>query len=325
MDEDSILFRAGFLLLLVIALVGGAAHLLMGGPSAAPARAAAVVPAPGGEAAGARPAPAAAEPCRVAGELRSLPADVHESSGVAASRRHPGVLWTHNDSGDPVLYAVGADGAPRGRVRVEGAELRDWEDLALGPCPDGECLYVADIGDNAAERPFVTVYRVPEPAPGDARTRPAEALHARYPDGPQDAEALFVLPGREIYLVTKGETGPIALYRFPEGARPGQTARLERVRELAAGPADRGERVTGAAAGPDGEWIAVRTVDALSLYRAPELLGGAGRPAQRVELAPLGEAQGEGVAFGGGGLFLTSEGGGKESPATLARLECALR
>lgn len=29
-----------------------------------------------------------------------------ESSGVAVSRRNPGVLWTHNDGPRPVLYAT---------------------------------------------------------------------------------------------------------------------------------------------------------------------------------------------------------------------------
>lgn len=32
---------------------------------------------------------------------------IKESSGLAASRKHPGVYWTHNDSDDgPYVYAV---------------------------------------------------------------------------------------------------------------------------------------------------------------------------------------------------------------------------
>src|SRR2546425_2345850 len=59
-----------------------------------------------------------------------------ESSGVAVSHAHPGVLWSHNDSGDgPYLYATDLTGADRGRVLVSGAENEDWEDMALGPCP----------------------------------------------------------------------------------------------------------------------------------------------------------------------------------------------
>jgi len=42
---------------------------------------------------------------------------VRESSGVAASRAHAGVLWTHNDSGDDAyVYATDLAGADRGFV-----------------------------------------------------------------------------------------------------------------------------------------------------------------------------------------------------------------
>src|SRR5215207_1575918 len=60
-----------------------------------------------------------------------------EISGVAASRAHPGVLWTHNDSGGaPEVYAVAQDGADLGTYAVDGARATDWEDIAVGPGPD---------------------------------------------------------------------------------------------------------------------------------------------------------------------------------------------
>jgi hypothetical protein len=35
-----------------------------------------------------------------------------EASGLALSRRTPGIIWSHNDSGhDAVLYALGSNGA----------------------------------------------------------------------------------------------------------------------------------------------------------------------------------------------------------------------
>ena len=262
--------------------------------------------------------------CRTAAESRPLPDDVHETSGVAVSRRNGGVFWTHNDSGDPVVYAIDAQGQRAGRVQVTGARVDDWEDIALAPCAGGDCLYIADIGDNKAERPFVTVYRVPEPAPGDAQTRPAEALQGSYPDGAHDAEAMFVHNDR-IYILTKGETGPVALYRFPASVQPGQTARLERVREFAADDVKRKERITGADASPDGRWIAVRTLRDVSLYPAADFIGGGSQAPRQVDLGDLSEAQGEGVGFAAGGaLILTSEGGKKSDPATFARLECSL-
>ncbi|MGH9267370.1 MAG: hypothetical protein ACRD0D_04255, partial [Acidimicrobiales bacterium] len=46
---------------------------------------------------------------------------VKESSGLAASRRNPGRLWTHNDSGDgPLVYCLERSGASCGVWRVEG-------------------------------------------------------------------------------------------------------------------------------------------------------------------------------------------------------------
>ncbi|HEX6372174.1 MAG TPA: hypothetical protein VF006_24870 [Longimicrobium sp.] len=267
--------------------------------------------------------PAGGAVCTAAGATRPLGAEIHESSGVAVSRAHAGIFWTHNDSGDPVLYAVDGDGRTAGRVRVTGAAVEDWEDVALAPCPaGGDCVYVADIGDNDAERPSVTVYRVREPAPGDARSAPAEAIRLRYPDGPHDAEALFVLNGA-IHIVTKGESGPIAVYRAPRSASAGAEAALERVRVLTADRVKRGDRITGADASADGRWVVMRTLEAASLYSAAGLAGN-GAP-RRVDLKRLNEAQGEGIAFApDGSLVVTSEGGKKKSPATFARLSCSL-
>lgn len=262
--------------------------------------------------------------CSVAAAPRPLPDDVHESSGVAVSRRHAGIFWTHNDSGDPIIYAINAEGQSAGRVQVSGARVEDWEDIALAPCAGGDCLYIADIGDNDAKRPFVTVYRVPEPAPGEAQTRPAEPLQASYPDGAQDAEAMFVHDSR-IYILTKGETGPVALYRFPASAQPGKTVQLERVREFAGDDIKRKERITGADASPDGRWIAVRTVRNLALYPAQDFVGSGGQAPREMDLKELNEAQGEGIGFTPeGALILTSEGGKKKDPATFARLTCSL-
>lgn len=263
--------------------------------------------------------------CRVVARSLPLPPEVRESSGLAASRRHPGVLWTHNDSGgDPVLFAVDSTGAPLGTVRVTGAENRDWEDVAAGPCPAGECLYVGDVGDNDGDRPEVQVYRVPEPAPGDAAVA-AERMALRYPGGPQDAEALFVLPSGELFVATKGTHGPVALYRAPAGFTPGATLTLERVAGLTGDAAGRLDRVTGASASPDGRWVAVRTYTGLHLFRSEDLTGGGTPASERFELAPLEEPQGEAVALRADGtVFLTSEASGRSEPAVLSRLACTL-
>ena len=52
-------------------------------------------------------------------------------------------------------------------------------------------------------------------------------------------------------------------------------------------------------------------------------MAGNWREAGRIDLGPLGEPQGEGVAFGDDRtLYLVGEGGGKSQPGTVARLSC---
>lgn len=93
--------------------------------------------------------------CRPVGSLVRLPG-LPEASGLAVSLLIPDRLWTHND-GEPTLFALDTRGAVTARVRLSGAVLDDWEAVAVGPCPTGSCLYVADIGDNNAQRKRITI------------------------------------------------------------------------------------------------------------------------------------------------------------------------
>lgn len=270
------------------------------------------------------PGAGAAETCSVAQRSISLPDEVRESSGLAESRRRPGVFWTHNDSGgEAVLFAIDAGGRLLGTVAVTGARARDWEDIAAGPCPAGACLYIADTGDNEAKRRDVELYRVPEPDPGAAATAPAERMTLRYPAGPRDAEAMFVLPDGSIYLVTKGRRNPVELFRVPGPFRAGATVTLQRVSSLSSAQPGRINQVTGAAATPDGTRVAVRTYTGLYLFRTGDLLAGNEPAADRVDLTPLGEPQGEAVEIrDDGSVFLTSESPGKGEPGVMSRLSC---
>lgn len=324
MGEDFPMFRAGLVLLAVIAVAGLSYSVVSGETPWWRESGAPVVVAHARDGSGGARGTAAPE-CRIVGRPQPIRADVPESSGVARSGRTQGVYWTHNDSGEPQIFAVGVDGADRGRVRVSGAQVDDWEDIASAPCEGGHCLYIADIGDNGGKRDSITVYRVPEPAPGEAETRVAEALHARYPDGAQDAEALLVTPAGQVYVVTKGENGPVALYRFPKATEPGRAVTLERVHRFTEEKVDRDARVTGGAVSPDGRWAAVRTVNALSLEPLEDFLAGRSGMLHHVDLSALGEPQGEGVAFDGdGGVVLTSEAGSVLGPSILTRLKCSL-
>jgi hypothetical protein len=256
--------------------------------------------------------------CSVKSPATAL-AGLPEASGVAGSRRHVGLLWTINDSGQPVVFGIDSAGRVRTRVRLTGATVDDWEDVSVGRCGKGTCLYIADIGDNNARRNDVVIYRVPEPnAAGDSEVA-AEAFRATYPDGAHDAEALFAAPDGTLYIVTKEEQP--ALYRLP-ALRAGTPLRMEKV-----GPIDTGikGRITDADASADGRWVALRSNDAVLVYPLAAFAAGRSGTPARVDVEGLREPQGEGVAVGPGGMvYLVGEGGGKGRPGTIATIACAM-
>jgi hypothetical protein len=226
---------------------------------------------------------------------------VVESSGLAVSRRHPGVLWTHNDSGDAArVFAVGRDGRVVATLRFAGAEARDWEAMAVGRDDrGGPALFVGDIGDNQGVWPSVTVYRAAEPARLRDATVPVERYRLRYPDGPRDAEALLVDPGsNRLYVASKEEAGG-GLYRAPAELRSDRVNLLRRVGRVP-------PLVTDGAFSPDGRLLVLRDYLAAHLYAA------SGGRLATVTL-PL-QQQGESVAFSADGrsLLAGSEGGGSE-------------
>ena len=268
--------------------------------------------------------PSSTTTCSGGTVIARLP-DVAEASGLTASRTQPGVMWTHNDSGKPVIFAVASDGNIRARVDVSGAKVDDWEDIAAGPCPQGACLYIGDIGDNKENRPHVVVYRVPEPAPGETATPPAEALLATYPDGLRDAESLFFDPEGRLYVVSKGEGSPIAVYRFPVEVSAGNTAKLERVVVLNK-EVRRTQRITDADMSWDGKWIAMRTISSVVFFRADDLLKGTPTPPIEGDLSSLREPQGEGLALTRDGtIYLASEGfDAGLNGGMFARMSCKL-
>jgi hypothetical protein len=239
-----------------------------------------------------------------------------ELSGLVASRRRPGVLWTHNDSGDgPRILALRADGRLVADVAVAGAEAVDWEDIAIGPDPagPGDALYLADIGDNGAARSSIDVYRVPEPAAAATATPPAVRLRLRYPDGPQDAETLLVDPrgGRALVIVTKRFDGRSRVYvaRKPS-ATATTTLRRADTLELGLG----GAAVAGSVSG-DGRIVAVRTYGTVFAWsrRTGRSLTATLRGRPCVAPVSLGaEGQGESLALARRGrtFFTVPEGTG---------------
>lgn len=250
-------------------------------------------------------------------------ADLPEGSGLALSRRFPRRLFSLNDSPtSPELMVLGLDGANLGRVTVRGAQVRDWEDLTAGPCPGGTCLYVGDIGDNDAVRPTITVYRVLEPKEGD-RTATPERFDGAYPDGPHDAEAMFMGTDGRLFLLTKEPRGA-TLYAWPRTLTAGRVHTLERIGRLAMAESRRRfARITDAEASLDGRLVTIRTNDTLYVVPTADIQAGRLTNVREIDLRPLREPQGEGVALGqDGDVFLFTEGGARGRPGGLSRLRC---
>jgi hypothetical protein len=155
-------------------------------------------------------------------QVGTLPASgLPETSGIVASRAHPGVFWVENDSGNPAdVFAIDETGALLATIHVAGATNVDWEDISIDARAGVEEIYVADTGDNAARtsdgamgRASVRIYRFPEPdaSLGDA-TITAETLTFTYPARPYDCEAVFVDHRTgDVYFVTK-EPSPAEVF-----------------------------------------------------------------------------------------------------------------
>jgi len=165
-----------------------------------------------------------------------------------------------------------------------------------------------------------------EPERTASVTAAAEALRARFPDGPQDAESVFVLPSGDVFLVTKGRHGAIVLYRYPKQGASDAIATLERVRELAPRPADPRDWVTSATATPDGRWVGIRTYRALLVFAADELIdpGHAAAP-RRFDLGHLGLRQWESIVITNEGTaWTTSEAENAGERPVWSRVQCPL-
>lgn len=240
---------------------------------------------------------------------------VVELSGLAASRLQPGVLFAHNDSGDSArFWALSATNASvLQEFSVQNAVNHDWEDLAVGPCDGGSCVFLGDIGDNNKVRTDYAVYLVPEPlvtAGGAMMSVPSQALPFQYPNAEKhNAEALIVDPhsGRP-YVLTK-EAGGLASYvfRFPMPLTPGVQVTLEYLGSLPV-PTPTDLQLTGADLSPCGDALLVR------MYNRLVLLTGDGGVEETFTATPVSvpvaqEAQGEAVTFAADGrsYFTASE------------------
>jgi hypothetical protein len=186
---------------------------------------------------------------------------------------------------------------------------RDTEDLGIAR--DGT-LWVADIGDNDAERSTVALWRL---APG---AKAPVLYRLSYPDGAHDAEALLLAPSGTAIIVTKSvAAGGVYVPAGPLTA--GRTTPLRRVGDVAlpltttSNPFSFAGRlvITGGAVSPDGRFAVLRTyADAFEFDVSGGDVVAAVTTGRARAVAMPDEPQGESVAYTADGtaLLTVSEG-----------------
>jgi len=268
-----------------------------------------------------------------------VPTRVHrklvENSVAVTSVSQRGIIFGLNDSGhEPLVFAYDSTGKGRGIWRIPGAVDHDWEAAAVGPCGPvanaPSCLYIGDVGDNDAQRPVVTIYRVPEPQVLRAGTPLSDSplpisrlsrINFQYSDHPHDVEAMYVTRDGSVFLITKRRLLDVRrrprralIYRIPAAAWDSSgvaTATLVDSLPIVPGESE-GSQVSDAALSPDGRLLAVRTYDEVFVFAIDSLTG---LPVRHdapgsCSIRWLNEKQGEGIGWWWDGrrLLLTSEG-----------------
>ncbi|QAA82282.1 T9SS C-terminal target domain-containing protein [Aequorivita sp. H23M31] len=143
------------------------------------------------------------------------------------------MLWTHNDSQDPILYKINpADGAISGNLSLEPQINVDWEEISL----DEHYIYIGDFGNNEnGNRRDLKIIRVSKSSILST-TPEMDNIYFSYedqtdysPQGPNntdlDCEA-FIITDDSIFLFTKAwKTYKTRVYKLPK--TPGaHTAKL---------------------------------------------------------------------------------------------------
>ncbi|MBA2541417.1 MAG: hypothetical protein H0V17_17380 [Deltaproteobacteria bacterium] len=265
--------------------------------------------------------------------LGTAPNGLVEASGIVASRVHPGVLYAHNDSGDTArVFAFTDTGTAIATLTITGATHEDWEDIAIGPCPAGSCIYIGDIGDNGTNRPVKTIYRFPEPdltgVSGTVTINNVEEFRFSYPVGLDffhNAETLLVHPiTGTIYVVSKEDVGdPSVVFKSPATLVEGQTATFTKLATLPF-PSGNQPDISGGDIDPCGTSVLLRLGSAKLFLLEPTAGGSfdtAFTPSLPLHELPIAaEANGEAISWDatGSGYFTISEG----ANAQLHRIAC---
>jgi hypothetical protein len=186
---------------------------------------------------------------------------VNESSGMAVSRAYPGRIYHINDSGDGgYFYVSDYQGQNTQRVRVNGFNPSDAEDMAYGTYGGKNYLIIGDIGDNGESRSSITLVVVEERASFGTSVDAAFRITLRYPDGAHNAEAMALHPNGDLYILTK--ENPSRVYRLTAAQwqnTSGQTQTLQFVGQFGLAGQTGSSNITALDISPDGGRLLVLT------------------------------------------------------------------
>lgn len=238
--------------------------------------------------------------------------ELKEASGLTASVQNPGLLWSHNDSGDLARIFLMDDSARNKAVYyLQGINARDWEEIG-SMLKDGESyLLIGDIGDNNGKNPFIHLHVVKEPIYKEGSlytdtipTKDIVTYTLQYEDGPRDAESLiYDSIDQKLYIISKREL-EVGIYETTIPANNTGTLELKKSAVLPY------TFITSAAISTDGKEVLLKNL--LSVYywqrleneTIPSLLK---KPAILLPYTP--EIQGEAITFSldGSGYYTLSE------------------
>lgn len=239
--------------------------------------------------------------------------ELMEVSGMLASRANEGLFWAHNDSGDEArFFLLDSMAQIRATYYLEGIDAIDWEDIAYLERDGKGYLVLADIGDNKAKRPDVSLHIVAEPTSyaghpsvDTIRKNDITTFVLRYPDGPRDAEALFFDPiDEQLYLFSKRDL-QARIYRFPLSLKEKQDTLV--VKHCGTLPYT---FITGADISPDGGEVLVKNLLNVYYWKRRDKESLVSMFLRRGKEQPYEtEPQGEAIAFGlhGEGYYTLSE------------------
>jgi hypothetical protein len=255
----------------------------------------------------------------VPGRLQNKAMD--EISGIAASTLRKDIFYVHNDSGDTSrIFAITPDGKLKRVIYFKGDQkeklgVRDCEDIAVSADPNTgkSYIYLGDIGDNGAERKYITVYRIEEKKDWKDSLVNAEAvpLHLKYPDGPRDAETLMIDPIEKLIYIVSKRSDSVTVYTSPLSFKSNDTLTLNKRCKLFFNGFRPFKWITAGDISRDGQQILLKSYEKVYYWKRSN-----NEPVWQTmlkkptELPYKFEKQGEAIGFtlDGKGYYTTSEG-----------------